>query len=234
MDRLHGLPGERTIDDTATAADATDPGAAGNDASGADAIESPGEQSIGRRAARTRGAILAASRTLFLERGYAGTRINNITDACGISRAGFYTYFKDKREIFDVLGETAYREVLAVVGEWDALPRPCTVDDVAGWVRRYFAFMDQHGAFVLAAQQGPPDEEVRASSTRMQMRVAWLLGVHLHNRQRTPGDAPEAIGLSTQAMLDRSWYHARVQRLPVADDDLVAALATTIVCLLEA
>ncbi|WP_459959875.1 TetR/AcrR family transcriptional regulator, partial [Mycobacterium avium] len=56
------------------------------------------------RGERTRSAILDASRRLFLERGYAGTPINAITEACGISRAGFYTYFKDKREIFNVLG----------------------------------------------------------------------------------------------------------------------------------
>lgn len=59
-------------------------------------------------------AILDASRALFFDRGYAGTRINNITDARGISRAGFCTYFRDKREVFDLLGATAYREILEV------------------------------------------------------------------------------------------------------------------------
>lgn len=68
-------------------------------------------QTDGSRGERTRSAILDASRRLFLERGYAGTPINAITEACGISRAGFYTYFKDKREIFNVLGKTAYHEV---------------------------------------------------------------------------------------------------------------------------
>jgi AcrR family transcriptional regulator len=187
------------------------------------------EPAFGPRAARTRAAIVAATRALFLERGYAGTRIANITDACGISRAGFYTYFKDKREIFDVLGETAYRDVLDVVGEWDELPSPCTSADVRGWVRRYFAYLDRQGAFILAAQSGPPDEEVRASSSRMQMRVAWLLGVGLRNRQTTPTDAPEALGLATQSLLDRTWYHSRVQRLPVDDEDLITAVTSMIV-----
>src|ERR1022692_2205409 len=67
------------------------------------------------RGERTRSAILDASRQLFLQRGYAGTPVNAITAACGISRAGFYTYFKDKREIFNVLGQNAYRSVLAVI-----------------------------------------------------------------------------------------------------------------------
>lgn len=78
-----------------------------------------GEILDGSRGERTRSAILDASRRLFLERGYTGTPINAITEACGISRAGFYTYFKDKREIFNVLGETAYYDALAVMGLLD-------------------------------------------------------------------------------------------------------------------
>src|ERR1700755_3608398 len=92
---------------------------------------SPAEgQTDATRGERTRAAILNASRRLFLERGYAGTPINAITEACGISRAGFYTYFKDKREIFNVLGETAYHDVLTVIAEWDDADEPFGPADV--------------------------------------------------------------------------------------------------------
>jgi AcrR family transcriptional regulator len=194
-----------------------------------------GEQSrLGERAARTRQAILDASRRLFLDRGYAGTRINNITDACGISRAGFYTYFQDKREVFSVLGETAYREILEVVGAWEKMPRPCSRPDVENWVRRYFAFMDEHGAFILSAQSKAPDEDIRTKSDRMQMRVWFLLGVNLRSRQRTPTDTPETLGLTIMAMLDRSWYLCRTGDLPVDDTDVVHTITTTIMNVLDA
>src|SRR6202000_873130 len=84
--------------------------------------EAVGAADLGPRAARTRMRILAASRELFLEHGYAGTRIGQITDACAISRAGFYTYFRDKQEIFNALGVAAYRAVLNAVEAWDDLP----------------------------------------------------------------------------------------------------------------
>ncbi|MCW2829397.1 MAG: transcriptional regulator, TetR family [Aeromicrobium sp.] len=185
---------------------------------------------LGSRAIRTRTAILEASQRLFLERGYAGTRINNITDACGISRAGFYTYFKDKHEVVVVLGHTVYEEVLAVIGRWDTIPRPCSIDDVTAWVREYFAFMDTHGAFIFSANQSAPmDEDFRTSSRRMQMRVAFLLGVSLRGRQVEPTEAPEALGLTTLAMLDLSWSYARVQQLPVDLDDIIRTASTTIV-----
>jgi AcrR family transcriptional regulator len=192
-----------------------------------------GGAKLGLRAARTRAAILAASKTLFLERGYAGTRINNITDACGISRAGFYTYFKDKEEIFKALGGQAYREILAVVEAWEQVPRPCTRADVEAWIWKYFEFMDQHGAFVLSAQSNPADEVIGATRSRTTMRVAWLLGVHLRGRQRTPTDAPEALGLAFQSMLDRAWHHCHIQHLPIHDADMVRVMADFLMAVLE-
>ncbi|WP_084740955.1 TetR/AcrR family transcriptional regulator [Cryptosporangium aurantiacum] len=189
---------------------------------------------LGERAVRTRTAILEATRTLFLERGYGGTRINNITDACGISRAGFYTYFRGKREVFTVLGEQSFRDIIHVVTELDQLPQPIESIDLAGWVRRYFAFMDVHGAFILSsAQSAPEDEEFRAGSARLQMRTAWIVGMSLRNRQRVPTDTPETLGLAVLAMLDRSWYYCRGQKLPVDERDLIRTVAMTIRSVLD-
>lgn len=189
-----------------------------------------GLEELGERALRTRQGILDASRQLFLERGYAGTRINNITDACGISRAGFYTYFKDKREVVTVLGQKAYEDVLELVGRWEAISYPASVEEIADWIRHYFAFMDVHGAFYFAiGQAAPDDEEFRRGGRRMLMRAAFLLGVSMRLRQADPTQAPEALGLTTLAMLDRTWHFARVQKLPVDEDDMVASAASFII-----
>jgi hypothetical protein len=121
-----------------------------------------------------------------------------------------------------------------VVGRWDDLPRPCTPQDVEAWVRDYYRHLDQHGAFILAsAQSSPTDEEFRVSSRRLQMRVAWLLGVALRSRQQEPTQAPEALGLATQALLDRSWYQSRAQRLPVDDDDMVKTVTSYLLGILQ-
>lgn len=193
------------------------------------------EAAVGRRAARTREAIAEASRRLFLDRGYAGTRIANITDACGISRAGFYTYFKDKRAVFNYIGQQTYQDLLAVIGLWDSMPDPVSTDDVAGWVRRYFAFLDVHGAFILSsAQSAPSDDDFRASARRMQMRVGWLLGTALRSRQARPADAPEALGFAVVGAIERGWYHSRAQDLPLDDEDMIRTLARIVLDTLEA
>jgi AcrR family transcriptional regulator len=189
---------------------------------------------LGPRALRTRDGILAASRTLFLTHGYASTRINHITAACGISRAGFYTYFRDKREVFNALGEAAYHAMLAIVGEWDGLPEAATVADIERWTARYFAVMDEHGSFIFASEQSAPsDADFRASSNRLQMRVAWSFGTRLQRRQRTPTDSPDALGLAMLAMLDRSWFGSRSVQLPVDDSDMIRTVARCIVAILH-
>jgi len=198
-----------------------------------------GAADLGPRAARTRDRILAASRELFLEHGYAGTRIGQITAECGISRAGFYTYFRDKQEIFNALGVAAYRAVLNAVAAWDDLPSPAggavPRADLANWVAGYFAIMDEHGPFIFsAAQSAPTDEQTQADAHRMQMRTAWALGTRLQARQRVPTDTPDALGLTALALLDRSWFFSRSANLPVSDRDMVAAVAGWLAAILDA
>jgi AcrR family transcriptional regulator len=178
------------------------------------------------RGERTRAAILDASRRLFLERGYAGTPINAITEACGISRAGFYTYFKDKREIFNVLGKAAYRDALAVIAEWADAEASFGPAEIKSWVGHYFDYMDHHGAFVLASVHSAPDDDAfRTSRNRMVTRASWRLG------QAIGGDgahSPEVVGVTVMGMLDRAWHTVDRQTVGVDRDEMIAVVAEMI------
>jgi AcrR family transcriptional regulator len=202
----------------------------GTDLAGTDLA---GTADLGPRAARTRMRILAASRELFLEHGYAGTRIAQITAACAISRAGFYTYFRDKQEIFNALGVAAYRAVLNAIEAWDDLPSAVNREDLADWVAGYFAIMDEHGPFIFSASQSAPtDEQTQADAQRMQMRTAWALGTRIQARQRVPTDTPDTLGLAALALLDRSWFFSRPANLPVSDREMVRTVADWLAALL--
>ncbi|GAA1844128.1 hypothetical protein GCM10009836_24410 [Pseudonocardia ailaonensis] len=200
---------------------------------GTDVEQDAAEAQLGERAIRTRDSIVDAARTLFLTKGYAGTRIADITDACNISRAGFYTYFKDKLEVFYLLGRTAYRENLAIFSAWEEMSRPCTRADVDSWVLRYFAFLDLHGAFVLSANTTPDSDEVRADSTRMTVRCCFLLGVGLRARQNVPTETPEALGMAFKSLLDRTWHQLRVEPLPMEDDEVRGAVIDILLATLD-
>jgi len=181
------------------------------------------------RGERTRAAILDASRRLFLERGYSGTPINAITEACGISRAGFYTYFKDKREIFNVLGETAYHDALTVIAEWAEAAEPFGPADVRAWVGHYFDYMDDHGAFVLASAHSAPDDDAfRMSRNRMVSRASWKLGQAIAGKGT---HSPDVIGVAVMGLLDRAWYTVHRQTVAVDRDEMIAVVAEMIVAM---
>jgi AcrR family transcriptional regulator len=178
------------------------------------------------RGERTRAAIVDASRRLFLERGFGGTSINAITDACGISRAGFYTYFKDKTEVFNVLGKTAYHDALTVIEKCGAAIRSERVDAVSEWVDEYFDYMDRHGAFVTAAAHtAPDDDEFRRSRNHMMTRAAWKLG---HAICADGKHSPEVIGIAAMGLLDRSWYAVETQSVAVDRGEIIAVIADSI------
>ncbi len=179
------------------------------------------------RGERTRAAILDASRQLFLVRGYAGTPVNAITEACGISRAGFYTYFKDKREVFNVLGRTAYRDVLAVIDELDRLEAPFGIGEVGIWVGNYFDFMDHHGAFVMASSYSAPDDDAfRSSRNRMVSRASWKLG---HAVAGDGTHSPDVVGVAVTGLLDQAWYTVHRQTVAVERDEMIAVVSEMIV-----
>lgn len=61
----------------------------------------PGPRAAARD--RTRDAVLEAALRLFAERGYIGTRVEDIAQEAGISRATFYKHFAERDQILEHL-----------------------------------------------------------------------------------------------------------------------------------
>jgi TetR/AcrR family transcriptional regulator len=181
------------------------------------------EAVLGRRALATRDLVLETAHELFLKLGYRGTRVDDITAAAGISRAGFYTYFADKQEVFLALGTTTYREITKAVATLGRLPHPCTHEELRGWVVRYFEFMDAHGAFLLTSERaGPDDPNLVETIHRLQMRHGRRLGKIVNNRRGVAGD-DTAVGLALMGLLDQAWFVCHGLDLPIGIDRIIDA-----------
>ena len=59
----------------------------------------------------TRGALVAAARTLFTERGYAATSTNDIVQRAGVTRGALYHHFAAKSDLFRAVFEQLEDEV---------------------------------------------------------------------------------------------------------------------------
>ena len=61
--------------------------------------------------------ILAHAAALFARRGYPGTSMNQVAEACGLSKATLYHYYRDKYDLLVSIAEEHVTRLQAIVGE---------------------------------------------------------------------------------------------------------------------
>lgn len=66
-----------------------------------------------------REAILARAADLFARRGYTATSMNEVAEACGVSKPSLYHYVRDKHQLLVEIAETHIARLLALVEEVD-------------------------------------------------------------------------------------------------------------------
>lgn len=106
------------------------------------------------RTEATRGALVAAARALFVEKGYAETSTPEIAAAAGITRGALYHHFTDKRDLFRAVVE---QEARAVAREIEAATPPGLParDALAAGSAAYLDAMTARGRTRLLLVEGP-------------------------------------------------------------------------------
>ena len=64
--------------------------------------------------------ILLRAAQLFARRGYVATSMNQVAEACGLSKATLYHYYKDKSSLLISIAETHVSKLAALVAEEEA------------------------------------------------------------------------------------------------------------------
>ena len=94
-----------------------------------------------------RAAILAQAARLFARQGYAATSMNQVADACALSKAALYHYFRDKYALVTHIAEAHVRLLLAVTQEVEEQctePQRCLQALIERFVREYSGAQDAH------------------------------------------------------------------------------------------
>jgi AcrR family transcriptional regulator len=96
-----------------------------------------------RKKQMTRQALLQAAIVLFGNRGFDGTRIEDITERVDLAKGAFYNYFDSKETL---LAELIFQGIGIL--EQDHFSALDTADPVDGLVRCYCAFLDHHPEYL--------------------------------------------------------------------------------------
>lgn len=71
-----------------------------------------------RNAERTRADLLEIATEEFAEKGYAGARVEEIVQRCGVTKNVLYHYFESKEQLFVAVMEVAYERMRKRQNEW--------------------------------------------------------------------------------------------------------------------
>jgi AcrR family transcriptional regulator len=81
-----------------------------------------------RRSDETRRSLVTEARRLFGEQGYAGTAINDVVQAVGLTKGALYHHFRDKDDLFRSVVEEVKGDVTARAGA--SFYDPDTIDEL--------------------------------------------------------------------------------------------------------
>jgi len=184
-----------------------------------------------KRALRTKEHIIDTAKSLFLNQGYAATTIDDIAVAAGVSRASFYTYFSSRREILIIAGHEARHESLDLMEQVRHMKLDDLPKEFEGWISRYFAFLSDHGGYLLTWQQAAlQDNEFRVLGMRGSKRATNMLAESFQLLGSKHSHADLIIrSLAIRAMLDRFWYHWRITKTPLKEKAVLQNFAQMIV-----
>ena len=138
-----------------------------------------------RKKARTREALGDAAMELFLAKGFGGTTVEEIADACEVSPRTFFRYFATKEDV--LFGDTRQR-CDALIDALAAQPAELTAFDALHQALRTAArdYEPQHEALRRRAEVLQSSPELRAYKAEHQGGWEEAITVELQRRQHGP------------------------------------------------
>jgi AcrR family transcriptional regulator len=114
--------------------------------------------------AERRAQSLRAARSLFVEKGFLGTRVDDVARRARLSKGAVYFYFKSKRELLDALVEEEQEMTLSFLDNAAKDPRPALVKliELGTSYLDYFAGLKTPPRFfLLMTEMAIRDEQIR-------------------------------------------------------------------------
>jgi AcrR family transcriptional regulator len=186
------------------------------------------------RGRRTREKLLAAARRLFEERGYAATRMSDISPEAGVSHGTVYTWFADKEAVLRALVDEIVGQAYAALAVGDEISDP--LQRMAEANRRYLEAYRRDGRMLEVVEEvATTDPRYREVLTGIRRDHIARVTREIERLQRSgiaAADVDPAIAASALcAMVEgfgRHWYGRGEQESSSYDDATAVATLSTI------
>ncbi|HTO32206.1 MAG TPA: helix-turn-helix domain-containing protein [Pararhizobium sp.] len=153
-----------------------------------------------------RAALIAAARTLFVEKGYADTATPEIVAAAGVTRGALYHHFEDKKALFAAVVAKEARAVSEEI-ESASLGSATARDALLDGTRAYFDALAAPGRIRLLLLDGPSVLEMDAMQrlNGETSEASLKAGIRdLFAASRKPADRLDAVTDLLGAAFDRA------------------------------
>ncbi len=161
------------------------------------------------------------------ERGYHGTRVDDIVRQAGTSHGTFYLYFASKEDLFLALMADVTEEMRELAG---ALPRIRTDragrDDLRAWLGRFFDLYHHYLPVIQAwTDANASNRELARAGAKVLRRFTDQLVKRIGEVAPSPVAEPRAAALAMVAMVERATFYSIARVVPVPRAQLLDEMA---------
>ena len=175
--------------------------------------------------------LLEAGQRAFAESGYAGTRVEDIIEEAGTSRATFYRYFKSKDALFTELSRLCFVEMRVTTRAIGSLvPGEGARDQLIEILQGWRELLARHGGVIRAwfERDAVPDPTISREAAKAFGRIFEELLTLIQRANTTSRVHPEAQAALLFMLIQQSYFAATGRHSQLNPSRLAPALATMI------
>jgi AcrR family transcriptional regulator len=171
--------------------------------------------------------LLDAAIVVFGERGYHGTRVDDIVKVARTSHGTFYLYFASKDDLFQALIADVTEEMRKLA---ESLP-PITpgkggYDELRSWLADFYDIYEHYHPVIRAwTEANAQSPEMARTGALVLRRFTDQLVRRVRDIDRSAAGDPEAAALAMVSMVERASFYAVIGMVPVGREPLLDSLA---------
>ncbi|MFN2614033.1 MAG: TetR/AcrR family transcriptional regulator [Actinomycetota bacterium] len=177
--------------------------------SGRNMLEQP--RALGEQGEKTRARLMEAAAKVFRERGYSGTRVDDITQSAGTSHGAFYLYFANKQDVLEALAVETADEMYALAGRLEGISHgEDGYDQLRAWIDAFVDSYERHlpvvNAWIAAESEDTRFDRLgREVLSKFAGRISTTIERAVDDGLRHPVH-PGTAAVALVAMLERLSY----------------------------